>query len=529
MRAETENAGSSRARSTINAVAGVQSCHPPDKRRQHVSVAAETCAPIAALVCGRMKHKIRRRKMTTQTLADPRHTVRSPVRPANWLTLATLCMAVLIAQVDTCVTNLATRPIGATFHSGVGALQWVVDAYNLAYAVLLLTGGLLADLYGRRLVFMVGAGIFTAASLICAVAPSIGILIAGRALTGVGAAMLLPASLAVIRVAWPDPKTRGHALGIWTGCNGLGIVLGPTIGGVLIEAYGWRSVFLVVVPLGVLAVALAVYTITESADPKGRRFDAAAQVLGIVALGGLALAAIESQGSRLLAVIAFIAAIIALGAFIRVEWVRGQAALVPLDIVRIPTFRATAIATTGMTFGMYGMLFVRLLDWQSNNGFTALQAGLALVPMAIVYILVSPFSGLLQEKLGTRFATGGGVAIIGSGLLTLGATSTIASVIPAEIGLMLCGLGMGIATGPLTGAAIGAVAPARSGTASALINVARMVGATVGVAVLGAVYALAGRSAEGVMLAMLLGGAVQVLSALVCWRSMGMLGRSAAQ
>jgi len=166
-----------------------------------------------------------------------------------------------------------------------------------------------------------------------------------------------------------------------------------------------------------------------------------------------------------------------------------------------------------------GMLFVQLLHWQSVRGFTALDAGLALVPMAVVYILVSPFSGLLQEKFGTRFATGGGVAIIGSGLLTLGATAGIGSILPAEIGLMLCGLGMGIATGPLTGVAIGAVEPARSGTASALINVARMVGATVGVAVLGAVYALAGRTPEAVTLAMLLGGAVQVGSALICWRA----------
>jgi EmrB/QacA subfamily drug resistance transporter len=430
-------------------------------------------------------------------------------------------MAVLIAQVDTCVTNLATRPIGQTFHSDVGALQWVVDAYNLSYAVLLLTGGLLADLYGRRRIFMAGAAIFTVASLICAAAPSIGILIAARAVTGIGAAMLLPASLAVIRVAWPDPKARGHALGIWTGCNGLGVVLGPTIGGALIESYGWRSVFLVVVPLGLLALGLAVPSITESADPKGRRFDAAAQVLGVVALGGLALAAIESHGSHLIAVGAFVAAAIALIAFIKVEAARGAAALVPLDIFTVHAFRGTAIATAGMTFGMYGMLFVQLLTWQAEKGFTALQAGLALVPMAVAYILVSPFSGVLQERFGTRFATGGGVAVIGSGLLTLGATASIGSIYPAEIGLILCGLGMGIATGPLTAVAIGTVGPERSGTASALINVARLVGATVGVAVLGAVYALAGRTTGGVMLAMLLGGAVQVGAALVCWRAIG--------
>ena len=138
---------------------------------------------------------------------------------ARWITLATLCMAVLVAQVDTAVVNLATRPIGEYFAASVGALQWVLDSYNLVYAVMLLTGGLLADLYGRRLIFMVGAAIFTGASLLCAFAPSIGILFGGRALAGLGAALLIPASLAIIRVAWRDPVERGRALGIWAACS----------------------------------------------------------------------------------------------------------------------------------------------------------------------------------------------------------------------------------------------------------------------------------------------------------------------
>ncbi len=145
--------------------------------------------------------------------------------PDRRLTLATLCLAVLLAQVDSSVVNLAVQPIGATFHVGVAVLQWVIDAYNLVYAVLLLTGGLLADLYGRRRAFMAGAAVFTLASVLCAVAPDAGLLIAGRALAGVGAALLLPASLAIIRVAWPDGGERGRALGVWASCNGL--ALGP--------------------------------------------------------------------------------------------------------------------------------------------------------------------------------------------------------------------------------------------------------------------------------------------------------------
>ena len=247
----------------------------------------------------------------------------------RWLTLLTLCTAVLIAQVDTSVVNLAVRPIGNDYHAGVGALQWVVDSYNLAYAVLLLTGGLLADLYGRRLVFMAGAAIFTAASLLCAFAPSIMVLIGGRTLAGIGAAMLLPASLAIIRVVWPDEKERGRALGIWAACNGLAFVIGPTLGGLLIERFGWRSIFLVAVPFGLAALALALPFIPESSDPQDRRFDTLAQVLGALALGGLAVAAIESHGATVIAAAALALAALSAALFIKVEAKRGAGALVP--------------------------------------------------------------------------------------------------------------------------------------------------------------------------------------------------------
>ena len=434
------------------------------------------------------------------------------------LTLMTLCTAMLIAQLDTSVVNLATRPIGAEFHARVSALQWVIDGYNLTYAVLLLSGGLLADLYGRRRIFMAGAAIFSVSSVLCALAPSIAILITGRVLSGIGAALMLPASLAILRVAWPDPKARARVLGIFTGCNGLAFIIGPTLGGLLIADVGWRSVFFVVVPVGLAALAAAPFTVSESADPHGRHFDASAQVLGIVALGGIAMAAIESHNGAA-ALLALGVALVALTAFLKVEARRGNAALVPLDMFRVRTFRGAIIATAGMTFGMYGVLFLQLLTWQTTGRLDAVGAGLALVPMAVIFALISPFSGALQARLGTRFMTGGGVAIIGSGLLTVGAAAGSPSLLGAEIGLMLTGLGMGLATGPLTGVAVGAVPAARSGTAAALINVARMVGATLGVAALGAVFALLQGGTEGLRLAMLMGGLVQIVAAALCWRA----------
>jgi MFS family permease len=168
------------------------------------------------------------------------------------------------------------------------------------------------------------------------------------------------------------------------------------------------------------------------------------------------------------------------------------------------------------------VLFLQLLAWQSSGRLDAIGAGLALVPMAVVFVVVSPFSGALQARLGTRFMTGGGVGIIGCGLLTISATAGSASLVGAEAGLILTGLGMGLATGPLTGVAVGAVAAARSGTAAALLNVARMVGATLGVAALGAVFALLHDGMAGLRLAMLIGGAAQIVAAAICWRAIGM-------
>ena len=431
----------------------------------------------------------------------------------------TLSAAVLVVQLDTSVLNLAVDPIGDDFHAGIGALQWVVEGYNLVYAVLLLTGGQLADLYGRRRVFVAGAAVFTTASLLCAFAPTIPILIGGRALAGVGAALLLPASLAIIRVAWPGAKERGKALGLWTGCNGLALAVGPTLGGLLIERFGWRSIFLVVVPFGLAVMALALHWLPESSDPEHRHFDASAQVLGTLALGGVTAAAIEAHHATGVAPLALAVAGLSFAFFVKVETSRGAGALVPLDLFRVAEFRGAIVATAGMTFGMYGMLFLLPLTWQSAANLDAATAGIALLPMALVFVLVSPFSGTLTEKLGTHTMTGGGVALIACGLLLISITAHSASISAAAIGLALTGLGMGLATGPLMGIAIGAVVAARSGTAAALINVARIAGATVGVAMLGAVFALANGGRAGLRAAMLFGGLVQLASAVIVWKA----------
>lgn len=447
----------------------------------------------------------------------------------RWFTLATLCMAVLIAQLDTSVVNLALRPIGRYFTAGIASLQWILDSYNLAYAVFLLTGGLLADLYGRRRLFMVGAGIFTGASLLCAFAPSVRLLIAGRALAGLGAALLLPASLAIIRVVWPDRAERGRALGIWAACNGLALAIGPTLGGLLMQQLGWRSIFFVVVPVGLAALVMATTSVPESSDPQDRHFDALGQVLGAVALAALVVAAIDAHSAIPTARSALATAVFAFALLILVESKKGAAALIPLDMFRSREFVGAMTATIGMTFGMYGALFLLPLTWQSTGMLDPLQAGMALGPMALVYVLVSPFSGPLTRQVGIRFMIAGGMLVIAVGLLVLvlGATADRGSIVVAETALALTGLGMGLATGPLLAVAVGAVPAARSGTAAALINVARMVGATVGVAVLGAVFTAAPRSITGLRWSMLVGGFIQLGCGLIASTTAGAVPRSA--
>lgn len=434
-----------------------------------------------------------------------------------WLTLPVLCIPVLVVQLDTAIVNLAVQPIRQAFGANTTALQWVIDGYNILYAVLLLTGGQLADLYGRRRLLMLGIALFTAASLLCAAAPTIAVLIVARGLAGIAAGLLLPATLAIIRVVWDDPDERGRVLGIWAACNGLALAIGPPLGGVLVNLFGWRSIFLAVVPLAASALILAPRAMPESSDARGRRLDVRGQILGMLVLGGIAVAAIEAHHLPFVAVTALVVALSALSLFIRSQASQGDAALVPMVMFRMPRFWRAMVATAGMTFGMYGVLFLLPLTWQASGRFDALGAGLALLPMALVFVVTSPLSGRLATCFGARAMTGGGVAIIATGLFVIGASATPARFVATEIGCALTGLGMGLATGPLMGVAVGAVNAQRSGTAAALANVARMIGATLGVAILGTVFALARDASQGLQQAMLLGAVVQFAAAILAW------------
>lgn len=449
----------------------------------------------------------------------PASAIKPGAAAGSTLVLAALCLAVLIVQIDTSVLYLAVQPIGADLGAGVGSLQWVVDSYNLAYADFLLTGGLLADMLGRRLIFATGAAILAVASAACALAPDIALLIAARAVAGLAAALILPASLAIIRVMWTEPGGRSRALGIWAGCNGLALAIGPTLGGLLVRGVGWRSIFVIIVPFALVAIGLAFLVIPETSDPEERHMDVTAQLLAILGLGGMTLAAIESHESAasLLPIAAAAVAATSLAGFLRVERARGASALVPLDLFRIRAFSGAICATGAMTFGMYGVLFLVPMTWQATGRLGPVAAGIALMPMALLFVAVSPLSSVLVRRFGQHATIGCGLAVIGAGMLAIAFSATAASIVPMEIGLAMTGVGMGFATGPLMGAAVGAASAARSGTASSLVNAARMVGATIGVAALGAVFALCGAGQTGLCCAMLAGSVAPLTGAATAW------------
>ena len=443
------------------------------------------------------------------------------------LILLTMCLGILIAQVDTSVVNLALAPIGQALDAPVNVLQWVIDAYNLVYASLLLMAGTLADLYGRRRIFALGVGIFTFGSLICGFAPGEGILIAGRALSGLGAALLVPTSLAILAVTYEDAAARAHAIGIWASCYGVALAIGPSVGGFLVSAAGWRSIFLMIVPFALVALGLTLRALPESRDPEGRRLDLPGQTFAIVTLALVTLVAIEGPHWDVAMTLACIGvAVIAGTTFLSVE-ARTEGALLPLAILKRRGLAVAMAVASLMTFGMYGMLFLVPLYLQQQHGASVIAAGLELLPLSILYVIVSHRSGPLATRFGARAAMTSGMALLGIGLLLLSLVTATTNLSVIELDLAILGIGLGLNTGPVNSVAVASVPPARSGTASGLLNTARMVGATLGVAVMGAVFAhYAGQGSPGAFVsglqtALRIGGAGELLGAAIAFAGVG--------
>jgi EmrB/QacA subfamily drug resistance transporter len=410
-------------------------------------------------------------------------------RRMKLLTLGAMCFALFMAMLDNTVVNVALPKIQSSLGSGVSGLQWIVDAYTLLFASLMLMGGTLGDIYGRKQAFLTGLVLFTAGSALCGVAPSIGVLIVGRGIQGVGAAALLPGTLSILTNTFPDPAERAQAIGIWAGVSGLALAAGPVLGGLLVDSLGWQSVFFLNLPVGAIALVVATRVVAESSNPEGRRLDLPGQVLGMLTLSSLTYALIEGNakgwGSPLITGLLGAAAVGA-AAFVVVEW-RAPSPLLPLHFFRNPTFSAANLVAYLVSFGMFGMIFFLSLYLQNVQGYTAVQAGLRFVPMTGAIIFTAPVAGRLAGRLGSRLPMSLGLALAGTGLLLLERTTPTTPYTSLWWNMTMMGVGMGLTMTPMTAAVMGAVPAARAGMASAVTNTSREVGGVFGIALLGAI------------------------------------------
>ena len=415
----------------------------------------------------------------------------APVRPEARprLVLAAAMVGIALVSLDVSVVNVALEALRRSFSVRIDGLQWVLNVYTLAYAVLLLSSGALSDRMGARTVFLLGSAIFTLSSLACGLAPSFGILLAARIVQGAGAAMLVPSSMALLQQAYPDAGARARAVGLWAGVGSLSLAAGPVLGGALIAGIGWRGIFLVNLPLGLLGILLALRYAPRTPAATPRDLDLPGQAVAALAL--VCLVGAVTQASALgwgdpWIVVGLIAGAILVAAFLAVE-ARARQPMVPLDLFHDRSFSTAIHVGVVANFVFYGLVFVLSLFFQTVQGRTAFQTGLAFVPMTGVLLFVNIAAGRLIDRFGVRpvMLAGLGTSFVGYGaMLMVNAGSGLAAFAPV---FALSGIGMGLTVPSVMTLALDGAATGRGGIASGLVNAARQVGGAIGVALFGSV------------------------------------------
>ena len=453
----------------------------------------------------------------------------------GWLPLIAICLGYFLVILDVTVVNVALPAIGSGLGTGVTVLQWVVDGYTLAFAGLLLFCGGLSDRSGGKRVFLTGLAVFTLASVGCGLAPSAIALVGARLVQGTGAAMMVPASLALLRHAYPDRQARARAFGAWGMVAGIAAAAGPVLGGVVVSLAGWRWVFLINLPFGVLGYLLTARHVPapaaagtagikrgpgpESGGKRGRGLDGPAQLAGLAGLTGLTGALIEAGlrgwGSPVV-LGGFALATLGLGGFVLAER-HSRAPMVPLELFRTGRFGASAAVGLLLNLGFYGMLFLIPLYFERSHQFSPAMTGLAMLPLAVMPMMASPLGGRTAARYGPYLPMAAGLAVGAVGLAgwLLAGPSVSYWIVLAP--LLLTGAGTGFAM-PAATAAIMEAAPAeRGGAASGVFNAARQTGSAIGVALTGSLVAhslTAGLHVAAVVgaLAFLAGATISILT-----------------
>jgi len=415
------------------------------------------------------------------------------VTPENkkWWTLAAVSVGLFMIMLDNTVVNVALPSMRRSLHMSLSELEWVVAGYALTFAAFMLTGGKLADYVGRRLVFMIGLGIFSGASLACGLAPSGGFLIGARVVQGLGGALMNPATLSIVTATFP-PRERGKAIGIWAGVSAMALAIGPLVGGLLTEHVNWNWIFFINVPIGILGLLAIPVFVDETRDTSHeQRLDLPGLLTSGVGLFALTYAFIEANGygwtsGRILA--AFAIAAVSLVGFVLLER-HQRIPMLDLALFRNRTFGGANAAMLFVGLAMFGTFFYVSLYVQNVLGWSPVQAGASFLPMTFLIIALAPRTGALTDRVGSRWLVGVGMLLLAAMLFYytfLGAHSSFFTLLPA---LVAGGIGMAMTMTPTTAAAMSAVAVDKAGVGSAVLNSARQVGGSLGIAVMGAIVA----------------------------------------
>jgi EmrB/QacA subfamily drug resistance transporter len=409
----------------------------------------------------------------------------------KWWTLAAVALGLFMIMLDNTIVNVALPTIQGSLHLKISELEWVVTGYALTFGAFMLTGGKLADLFGRRLIFVAGLVVFTASSLACGLADGATMLIAARVVQGLGAALMNPATLSIIVATFP-PRQRGTAIGIWAGIAALALAIGPLVGGIITERISWSWIFFINVPVGVLGVGAAYLFIDESRDTSHeQRPDIPGLVTSTLGLFALSYALIEANtygwsSGRIVA--AFAVAAVALFGFVVLES-HQRLPMLELGLFRNIGFSGANGVMLLIGLAMFGVFFYVSLYVQQVLGYSAIQAGASFLPWTLLIIVLAPQAGRLSDRLGPRpFVTGGMIVLTGSLILfaRMGLHESFWALLPA---MLLGGIGMSAAMAPVTAAAMQSVRPDKAGVGSAVLNSMRQVGGSLGIAIMGAIVA----------------------------------------